>query len=75
MNLTGNLPLQNRKTGRLVKQPVLEGVVVSTLMSASPASAFNTALAFIFKPDVARLPLAYNINYSLCVTTICFPLR
>lgn len=39
------------------------------------ASALYTVLAFIFKPDVARLALVYNINYSLRIVTICFPLR
>lgn len=30
---------------------------------------------FIFRPDVARLAVAYNINYSLPVSVICLPPR
>lgn len=48
-----------------------------TFMSTSVDKPFKWCLsvALIFRPDVACLAVAYNINYSLLVATICFPLR
>lgn len=68
---------QTEKKNRYINN-LFEGVITSHhfCVHQSSLAVYTTLLgAFIFQPDVARLAVAYNINYSLPIAIICFPPR